>query len=856
MCRIKHHFFNIFRAISFFITSTTKKNIFVAQGLQTRGFAGNDTTTHLPPLARRSWRTARGYPWGKRKAQRGAVSLNSYGGENGGQGNDEHINKAHSADFISDQPIEEEKEDILGRGKFVNHLSNALLGWKKPKSIVIALCGKWGSGKSSIINLTVNNIKEKAGEDSPTIIEFNPWEFSEKGNLINHFFNEIAKGLKINNNDKDKEIARKLYLYAKSLELISFSVTSLTNWLSKFFIVFGLSGFGIVGSSYILPDWLEKTLFVISVIFIIIGFMKEKLISLANFLEAKREFLSKSASEIKNEIIKQLEERKKKILIVIDNIDRLDHSEIRKIFQLIKANAEFPNTVYLLAFDKAVVTESLKEQSEESGKNYMDKIVQLDFDVPVVNNSKILDYFTEQLKKIWAKLPEESAKRYSIENSPHWLGVSRGGINDFLVSIRDVKRFVNSLNFNLLQMHQNEVMEVNPIDFIAIDAIRIFAPNFYSFMKHRKTLFVPIIGEQKSAEARAEEIKSAIEKFVSDEFKKPTLNIIKTLFPQTYEYSNHTENSVARMSSNWRKELRVCVKDTFDVYFTLIPGEGEDQLSQFEIEGILKSASSVETFEKILTKYIKEDNIMKAMDRFGDFIHDEEMLPSENIKNIVRAFFNVSDDLNDPSPDTLHKWAISHYTMPSILYLLLRREKIKEKNLEVLKEASLSSKGLFGPIEQILLESARNSEDSSIPENGIEILKKIIIERAQNFGDDNLLDNKKLPYIMRNWQDWDEEKTWQGFIKNIKEDDNKLLSFIDKHTVKRLSYSGYSSHEERIFSYEGLSKFLNLEEVKSRLEKIKVQKPSLYENHKEIIDLYLNNWGQKDNNSFDQKGND
>jgi len=60
--------------------------------------------------------------------------------------------------FIYDKPIETEKDDFLGRKRFSQHLGKALLDWKEKESLVIAIYGEWGSGKSSVINLASESI--------------------------------------------------------------------------------------------------------------------------------------------------------------------------------------------------------------------------------------------------------------------------------------------------------------------------------------------------------------------------------------------------------------------------------------------------------------------------------------------------------------------------------------------------------------------------------------------------------------------------------------------------------------------------------------------------------------------------
>ena len=72
--------------------------------------------------------------------------------------------------FIYDKPIETEKDDFLGRKRFSQHLGKALLDWKEKESLVIAIYGEWGSGKTSVINLASENIEKSDLENKPIIL--------------------------------------------------------------------------------------------------------------------------------------------------------------------------------------------------------------------------------------------------------------------------------------------------------------------------------------------------------------------------------------------------------------------------------------------------------------------------------------------------------------------------------------------------------------------------------------------------------------------------------------------------------------------------------------------------------------
>ena len=88
--------------------------------------------------------------------------------------------------------IEDEKDDLLNRDDFAHRLSQSITTYKSEKSLTIGIMGSWGSGKSSLINLTVNHLKK----ENNIIIRFSPWFFSNQENLFLQFFKLIISTLK------------------------------------------------------------------------------------------------------------------------------------------------------------------------------------------------------------------------------------------------------------------------------------------------------------------------------------------------------------------------------------------------------------------------------------------------------------------------------------------------------------------------------------------------------------------------------------------------------------------------------------------------------------------------------------
>lgn len=111
--------------------------------------------------------------------------------------------------------------------------------------------------------------------------------------------------------------------------------------------------------------------------------------AVATYFSSVAEAEAKSLDEAKNELSDMLRTLTRPMLVVIDDVDRLAGPELRLVFQLIKANADFPNLVYLVLFKRELVEEILTKEPSTNGREYLKKIVQVGFDVPRIQRSKL-----------------------------------------------------------------------------------------------------------------------------------------------------------------------------------------------------------------------------------------------------------------------------------------------------------------------------------------------------------------------------------------------------------------------------------------------------------------------------------
>ncbi len=96
--------------------------------------------------------------------------------------------------LIPDAPITNSGYDRLDRMSFVRSFAEAIGAVKGIDSVVLALAGPWGSGKSSLLNLVALELDSSAAQP-PLVMRFNPWWFSGSNRLVAAFLQQLGAAI-------------------------------------------------------------------------------------------------------------------------------------------------------------------------------------------------------------------------------------------------------------------------------------------------------------------------------------------------------------------------------------------------------------------------------------------------------------------------------------------------------------------------------------------------------------------------------------------------------------------------------------------------------------------------------------
>ncbi len=700
--------------------------------------------------------------------------------------------------FDPDQAIKSSKYDELDRFEFAKSLGEAIINYESQESLVIGLLGRWGYGKTSIINMAIEHITEitKEYNNPPIIIKFNPWNFSQQNQLIFQFFNELI--ITLEKHHLNKVIIKKLKSYASKLTISS----------------------AVVIGGLIRPSTTK--------------------IYLDYFKSDKTE--DKTLDDLKNDLNDLITSSNHEIIIIIDDIDRLSDIEVQQIFQLVKLLANFPNTIYLLSFDRKVVINALKNVQKDSPKNYLEKIIQIPFDIPKIHKEDIERLLFNQINEVIF----EERDRFD-EN--HWQNLYYSGLKYFFRNIRDVKRYSNTLKFNF-QLIKNEV---NIVDFLTITCIQIFEPNVYHGIRDNKDLFAGIFDFNVagiSTNPKQEKAKERCDKIImnaNESLREPLQSLLIHLFPKLDALYNNT-NYGNDWLNEWRKELRLCSPDIFDIYFKFsLP---KNELPHGRIESILSLSDDVDLLKESILDINAEGKIVKFLDRLEDYTSEIQEI---KIGNIILVLMDIGDLLDDGyagmlKPDTQMR-------ILRIVHQLIFRFDSQDKRFEILefviKNTKLSiypitheiiaqdrAHGKYGLAERPLKPEERRTVNSEQLVHLENIVCGKILEWAER---GELLKNRNLDNILFIWQKWTSEKEVNYFIKSAIEDDKYLIQFVTGFTEKTSNWN-LSNNLEKVYwriNLKFMENFLDPMELKPRIKEISSKNLDMTDNNKRAIELFL-----------------
>jgi predicted KAP-like P-loop ATPase len=672
----------------------------------------------------------------------------------------------------SDRPLSDPNDDLFGHAPFSKHLADAIRRQKSSDGIVLALYGPWGSGKSTVLGYVLHYLEQVSELDRPVVVPFNPWWFSGQENLARAFLGQLQAVLP-EKYGGFKEIGAKLSEFSEALA-------------GAAEVAGGAFGMPIPG-----------------------GVVKVGL----KMLGSK----PKDVPGLKKHLSELLLQEAKRVLVVIDDIDRLAPDEVRQLFTVIKALADFPYVTYLLAFDRAVASDAINLQTGLPGERYLEKIIQVPFELPVVDRESLRRALFVRLDAVMQGTPE---KRF---DNAYWTNVFYSGIDPLIRVPRDIVRLTNSLSVT----YPAVVGEVNPVDFIAIESLRVFLPKVYDTIRANAEKFYGHRAPDQSEKQAAVTFHNAWLQSIPIEMQGHTKELLQHLFPKLESVWSNMHYG-ADSATEWRRHLRVCSPDVFTAYFRLSLPEGS--LSRSELDSFLALASEADAISVVLldlAKNKRSDGLSKAralLERLMD--HVEKDVPHGSISPIIHALLDIGDELIQESDEPAGIFDFGNESrVMRVVYHLLKRVK-PEQRLAVILSAMNAGKSLrcsqylIAALNDESEKAAKGEDDALLVPDDVQVLKALWVQKVRHAAQNGqLIQHRKIPYLLSGWRLWgnaDEPRDWWQQAAAIDEGLVTLISAFKSQTTST-TFGEYASRIQIRVNPKSIEHYGDVQSIAARL---------------------------------------
>ena len=701
-----------------------------------------------------------------------------------------------SWEFDPDHPILlGQKEDRLGFRSVAKTLASSLLTQATSKGLVVSVEGVWGSGKSSLVNLLAEELRNNH-ERAPAIVRFEPWLVGDRDGMLAELMAALASAVQqIARLDTRRERAPKRETKILVKNMLGYA-SRLSRQLAPAARLAGHLG---VPGAELASKGLEAT--------------SDALDSLAP---------PTPLPQIKHEVTKGLSTLERRIVVIIDDLDRLEPREAAEVIRLLRAVADFPNVLYILCYDPRVLALSLQRiTSVEDGTAFLEKIVQVTFKVPRPEAFDLRRWLLEECLRVYGykstdKLFEDQIQRlYSVCDVE--------GL--FLDTPRDLVRITNAIK---LCWHAAN-NKVDYPDLVWLQIMRIKNASLYTWIE-RYTLEYAALAEGAAIEpARKIDLARELKGHVTDshiadprsmwrfqEFVpgvRPGKDDKDTLFNREGQDETASAEKFRRLASPQHSRY----------YFAF--SKSAAALEDSELYGVISSAEHGAKLEDVFVELMKEvrpqggTKLDVLIDRLNRL--EEVSLPKAAGPPIMMALANCMDGASDQGP-----WGV-RWTWQSAerLFKKLASRLSKDERRRVIHEVFAHGKSIGWLMSELVREEirahgrvgdrAKPEENRLLSDDELNETVALLRGRFRSTDRDNLLNAPNLLSLLYGWRESGDEHEVLEWVREQESTDQRFLALLSACRGWMASDRVYHPLNRR-----DLKEFLDFEQALKRLRLI------------------------------------
>jgi len=492
---------------------------------------------------------------------------------------------------MSDDPIDHSEVDArsryFDRSEFVATTASVIRAARsQSSSSVFGLIGTWGSGKTTIISSLATQLQASRWR----VHHFNPWLYSDAETLRWGFFSELRGAVPPGDRWNDTR---------ENLENLRNAVVPLAKLASVF-------GFDLGGAA-------------------------------EDLLNPDRA----SATKMREKVSTQLEGLLDPVLVILDDLDRLTSEELLEVFKLVRFIGRLPNVYYLLCYDERTLIDLLEktdlvgQRNERRALDYLEKIVQLRFDIPPLREDLVEELFEVGLRGI----AEKSGAPISEADEVRLIQLLDSGLLDRLTTPRAIKHMFAQLEAFLPPVAN----EVNTVDFVLLSWIRTFEPALYGHLQSHRDF---LLGEDAAFEfdktkaklGRQSRLEELLRRGEVDTTRRETVvRVLQALFPIVGDIASGREITRHRETT----AQGITDKFYFDRYFNF--GVPEDDLPDALVVAALNDLELDQAASPAMTMLEKhlQSNTRRTLEKVDHARNRTPLISLALIRWYMRQFTNL-----------------------------------------------------------------------------------------------------------------------------------------------------------------------------------------------------------------------
>jgi predicted KAP-like P-loop ATPase len=405
------------------------------------------------------------------------------------------LDKAESKKELRlDRPLRPGKAldaDALDRRAFASRVTEVLRRITPDEGLVVSVEGPWGSAKTSVLAMVEELLNAEPDGERPLVVHFNPWLIGDREALLRQFLASIAKAVRLTDHAKEgKRVAKELKTYSKAFDVLKL-IPGAEPWAS---------------------------------------IVKSVVESVGDATGAAAEHKTPDVEARKDALEKALRKFPQRIVVLLDDLDRLYPSEAFEMVRIVKAVGDLPNVGYVLAWDEKYVSAALERLNVPFAGNYLDKVVQVRLPIPPLSFSQRMALMNQGLQR----LPPEALVAHFPNGDDRLASLFHAGQRELVEQPRDVVRL-----FDVVAAIEPGLRgEVHLADMLGLATLMTKAPAVYDLLCRTPQAFV---GRRPGATASFDKPLEVIQSFADERNKaidsypcaKGVRDVVHWLFPQT-----------------------------------------------------------------------------------------------------------------------------------------------------------------------------------------------------------------------------------------------------------------------------------------------------------------------------------